>query len=187
MSKPKKPRQARPGSNLTAPIPPAAMAAPPAAPEQVSAPPLEAAPAVETPPVSASPQPAPVAAVAALPPQSPPSYRDWAALGRDNFSAMLKANGAVTEGLEAISKEMIGYAHKSLEQAARAATALMHAKNLDEIIHLNSAFTASSIESLLARSASMSDLGFRLASEALVPLTSRVEANLATLTRPLAL
>jgi hypothetical protein len=126
--------------------------------------------------------------VAAAPGRSPPpSYRDWAVLSRDNFTAMLKVNGAVTDGLQAMSKEIVGYAQKSFEQAARTATALMQAKNLDEVIHLNSAFTASSIEGLLARSASMSDLGFKLASEALAPLSNRVEANLATLTNPLAL
>jgi len=196
MHKPTKPRQAKPGSTLATPA-----AAPSAPAQQVSSPsaakpaakaPPSAAPALvqsaapqrpSAPPVSASPRPV---AVAALPPRSPPSYRDWAALSRDNFGAVLKANGAVTEGLEAIGKEMIGYAQKSIEQATRTATALIHAKNLDEIIHLNSAYTTSSIESLLARSASMSDLGFKLASEALAPLSRRVEANLATLTKPLA-
>src|ERR1700735_4523712 len=63
-------------------------------------------------------------------------YEGWADLGRENFAAVLKANAALSEGLEAIGKEVFVYARRSFEQAAETATALLGAKTIEDVFEL---------------------------------------------------
>jgi hypothetical protein len=104
-------------------------------------------------------------------------------LQRENLAAFTKANLALSEGLRAINKEVLSYAKASFENASRNATALLGAKTLDEVIKINSDHAKTSIETLLARSAKLSEMGVSLASQAMAPLGGRVEAALAKITK----
>jgi phasin family protein len=112
-------------------------------------------------------------------------YAQLADLGRENFAAVLRANAALSEAFEAIGKEMIGYARSSFESAAETATALLGAKTLEDVVELNTAFARVNLDQLMAHSAKLSEMGVKVASAALAPLGSRVEATLQTLTKPL--
>lgn len=114
------------------------------------------------------------------------NYEELADLGRENFAAVLRANAALSEGLEAIGREMIGYARVSFENAAEAAAALLGAKTLDDVVQLNTEFAKVNLERLLAGSAKLSEMGVKVANEALAPLGSRVEATFQKLGKPLA-
>lgn len=111
-------------------------------------------------------------------------YEQMAELGRANFAAMLRANAALSQGLEEIGKEVILYARRSFEQAAETATALLGAKTFEDVFQLNSEFAKANLERLIERSAKLSEMGVKVASEALAPLGGRVEATLQTLSRP---
>lgn len=114
------------------------------------------------------------------------SYEELADLGRENFAAVLKANAALSEGLEAIGKEVIVYARASFEKAAETATALLGAKTMEDVLQLNAEFAKANLERLFERSAKLSEMGVKLANEALTPLGGRVEATIQTLSKPLA-
>jgi phasin family protein len=111
-------------------------------------------------------------------------YDQLADLGRENFAAVLRANAALSEGLEAIGKEVILYARRSFEQAAETATALLGAKTLEDVFQLNSEFAKANLERLIERSAKLSEMSVKVANEALAPLGGRVEATIHTLSRP---
>jgi len=111
-------------------------------------------------------------------------YEQMADLGRENFAALLRANAALTEGLEAIGKEVILYARRSFEQAAETATALLGAKTFEDVFQLNSEFAQLNLERLIERSAKLSEMGVKVANEALAPLGGRVEATIQTLSKP---
>ena len=113
-------------------------------------------------------------------------YDELAELGRENFAAVLRANAVLTEGMEAIGQEVVGYARNALEDAAEAATALLAAKTLEDVVQLNSAFAKASFERMVARSTKLSAIGTRVASEALAPLGVRVEATFDKLGTPAA-
>lgn len=113
-------------------------------------------------------------------------YEQWADLGRENFAAVLAANAALSEGLEAIGKEVILYAQRSFEQAAETATALLGAKTVEDVLQLNSEFAKANLEGLIERSAKLSELGVKVANSALAPLGGRVEATIHKLSKPLA-
>jgi len=112
-------------------------------------------------------------------------YEEWADLGRENFAAMLKANAALSEGLEAIGKEVFVYARRSFEQAAETATALLGAKTIEDVFELNTALAKANIAGMIERSAKLSELSIKVANETLAPLGGRVEATFHKLSKPL--
>lgn len=113
-------------------------------------------------------------------------YEEWADLSRENFAAVLRANAALTEGLEAIGKEVIVYARRSFEQAAETAAALLGAKTLEDVLQLNAALAQANLTGLLERSVKLQELGIKVANEALAPLGDRVGVALHKLSKPLA-
>lgn len=126
-------------------------------------------------------------AAAALPNLLPNlGYDEFADLGRDNLAAVMKANAAFSEGLEAISKEMLGFTRASLESAGHTATALLAAKTIEDVVQANADFAKQSLDLLFTRSARLSEVGLKAANEALAPLGSRVEAALSRFAKPLA-
>ena len=110
------------------------------------------------------------------------SLEEIADFSRDNFAAMTKSNMALTEGLQAISEEILGYARSSMTSASQTAAALLGARTFDEVVHLNTELAKSSIETLLARSAKLSEMGASVATETMAPLEGRIEATFAKLT-----
>jgi phasin family protein len=113
-------------------------------------------------------------------------YEELADLGRENMAALLRANAALSAGLEEIGKEVILYARGSFEQAAETATALLGAKTFQDVFQLNSEFAKAHIERMLAGSAKFSEMSVKLANEALAPIGGRVEATIHKLAKPLA-
>lgn len=114
------------------------------------------------------------------------SYGELADLGRENFAAVLRANTTLSEGLEAISKEVIGYARTSFENAAVTAAALLGAKSFEDVIQLNTHFAKTNLEYLIAGSTKLSEMGVKVASEALTPLGGRVGATIQKFVKPIA-
>lgn len=120
-------------------------------------------------------KPAPAPAVPAAPSIEPPAFsplsiESLADLGRKNIAAMAEANLALSTGLGAIGDELIDFAKSTLAEASQAATALLGAKTLDEVIELNSGLAKTAMERLIARSTKLSELGIATTNQALAPL-----------------
>jgi hypothetical protein len=107
-------------------------------------------------------------------------------LGRENAAALAKSNLALSEGLQAIGEEVLGYARLSFESASKTAKALLGAKTLDEVIKLNSDLARTSFETMMARSARLSEMSVTVANETLAPLGGRVEATISKMTKAVA-
>jgi hypothetical protein len=153
----------------------------------------EAAPSPTPPAVAAAP-PSPVRPpmVAAEVPTDAPagavpsSYDELAEFGRENFSALIKAQLALSDGFGAIGKELMGYARTSLETASQTATALLNAKTIDEVVTLSTRLARANVDAALERATKLSELGVAVANEAMAPIGGRVEAAIARLKRPVA-
>jgi len=113
-------------------------------------------------------------------------YEELADLGRENFAAVLRANAAFSEGLEAIGKELIVYARTSFESAAETAAALLGAKTFEDLVQVNTDFAKAYVERLIERSQKLSEMSMKVANETLAPLGSRVEAAVQKFGKPLA-
>ena len=90
----------------------------------------------------------------------------------------------MAKGLEAIGQEVVGYAQDSLESAVSAARALIGARSLIDVIALNRDFTQTALESFLAKSARLSEIGIRTASEAFAALGQRLLGTRQKMGRP---
>jgi len=113
-------------------------------------------------------------------------YEALADLGRVNLAAALRANAVFAEGMEAIGQEVMAYARNSLETVAEAATALLAAKTLEDVVQLHSDFAKASFDRMMASSTKLSEMGVKVADEALAPIGDRVEATFRKLGKPLA-
>jgi hypothetical protein len=94
------------------------------------------------------------------------SRSEIAGFGPGDLAAVVQANAAMAKGLEAIGQEVVGYAQDSLESAVSAARAMIGARSLIDVIALNRDFTQTTLESFLVKSARLSEIGIRTASEA---------------------
>lgn len=112
------------------------------------------------------------------------SLEALADLGRENLTAMAKANLAWSQGLGAMSDEVLAFAKSNVLTASKAASALLGAKTLTEVMEVNSGLAKSTMESLMARSAKLGELGITTTNQALAPLNARLEAAIAGLKRP---
>ncbi len=107
-----------------------------------------------------------------------------AGFGQGNLAAVVHANAAMAKGLEAIGQEVVGYAQDSLESAVSAARAMIGARSLIDVIALNRDFTQTALESFLAKSARLSEIGIRMAGEAFAPLGQRLVETRQKMGRP---
>jgi len=111
------------------------------------------------------------------------NFQELADLGRDNFAAVVQCNAALTQGFEAISKEVLGYARTSFESAAATTAALLAAKTFEDVVQVNSEFAKASFERLVERTAKLSEMGVKVANEAFAPLGTSVETTVQKLTK----
>lgn len=157
-----------------------------------------ATPPVAT-PIAAAPEPSPLAVAPVIPAPAkltlvpaveqaaayqPPAvmatvfkgYEDFAAFGKDNFDAFVKANTIFVKGIEHFGKEMMSLTQANMKNAASLTQAIFSAKTLNDMVELNTELTTSSIEELAANSSKLSEIGMKLTTEALAPINARVNA-----------
>jgi phasin family protein len=109
---------------------------------------------------------------------------DLAVLGKGNLDAVVQSNTVIAKGLEEISRELMSYAQASLESATAATKALFGAKTLQDLIALNNSFAKTSLDSFLANSTKLGDMGLKVANEALEPISARVNVTIEKLAKP---
>ena len=111
-------------------------------------------------------------------------YDEFAALSRENFDAVLKANAAWADGFEAIASETVGYARQTLAVAGTATRELLAARTLDRVIEIQTGLVKTALEAVVERTARLSELGVALANGTWAPLGGCVETTLTKLGRP---
>lgn len=98
-------------------------------------------------------------------------YDEFAALSRKNFDAVLKANAAWADGVEAIASEAVGCARETLAVTNAATVELLAARTLDRVIEIQTGFAKIALEALVERTARLSELGVALANDTWAPLS----------------
>jgi phasin family protein len=115
-----------------------------------------------------------------------PADEKFAALGRENLAALWRVNAALSQALESVNRELIDYVRSSFVTAASTATALLGARTFDDLFQLNADLAKANMAGLIEGTARLSEIGAKFATEALVPLSSRFEATMQQLARPVA-
>jgi phasin family protein len=109
---------------------------------------------------------------------------DLAVLGKGNLDAVVQSNTVIAKGFEEISREFMSLAQASLETAASATKALFGAKTLQDVIALNNDYAKTSLDTFLANSTKLGDMGMKVANEALQPISKRVNVTIEKLAKP---
>jgi phasin family protein len=91
----------------------------------------------------------------------------------DVFALFDAAQTVFARCAEALADEMAGLARSGLATVAETTTAMLGVKTLSDAIEVNEGFFRKSFDTLLAESARLSEIGARLAAEAMQPLTPR--------------
>lgn len=105
----------------------------------------------------------------------PKSIEDLAAYGRKNVEAVAMAGTILTKGFETIAAAWLEFAKESMDQTAGTARSVMGAKTLREAVDLQSNFAKTSVNDLIAESTRFTEMGAKVAQEALLPIKDRVE------------
>ncbi|GEM_PF-6795999 len=113
-------------------------------------------------------------------------YDELATLSQNHLEAVLKANAALADGLEALATEAVGYARETLASAGMATKDLLEARTLDRVIEINASLAKTGLEALVERTARFSELSLALANQAWAPIGGCFEATLARLAKPAA-
>lgn len=111
-------------------------------------------------------------------------YPDLAVLGRENLVAVARVNAALVKGFEELGQEVAGYAQHNLMSAVDTARALVGITTIADLVALNRRVAQTTLEGVLANSARLSEIGIRVATEALFPLNERVAQTFGRFGRP---
>ena len=113
-------------------------------------------------------------------------YDEVASLGKDSVDAYVESTSVFAKGVEAMSKELMGFTQTTVEANVANAKALFAAKTLREVIDLQTGFSRSSFDSLVAESAKLTELSMALASDTFEPLQLRLNTAVEKMMKPLA-
>jgi phasin family protein len=96
------------------------------------------------------------------------------AFSQGNVEALIKSGQIWSTGLQDISKQMASSIQASYEEAMSAFKALTSVKSLKEAVDLQVGLARSAVEKSVTESSKYTDASFKLAEQALAPISSRV-------------
>jgi hypothetical protein len=100
-----------------------------------------------------------------------------------DVAAIAEANAALVKGFEAAGREVAGFAQQNMTQAVDAARALVGVRTVADLIEVNRNLAQATLDTAIAKSARLSEIGIRLATEALAPLGEQLAAALGRFAR----
>ncbi len=115
-----------------------------------------------------------------------PGYEEIVAFHKANFEAVVEANKVLAAGLQEISKELVALTQYALETAASTGKQTISAKSVKEAIDLQVETAKTGYEKIVSNSAKLSELGVKVANEALAPVTARVHHTVEKFLKPAA-
>ncbi len=113
-------------------------------------------------------------------------YDEFAELNKANVDAVITSTNTVAKGFESISKELMGFMQASVESNVVVAKKVIGAKNLQEVVDLQSDFARTSFDSLLAESAKLTELSVQVTNKAIEPLQTRAHVTVEKMMKPVA-
>jgi hypothetical protein len=93
-------------------------------------------------------------------------------LGKDSFTATVKALEVATTGTQAIAVETTDYVKKSFEQTASTFEKLVGVKSLDKVIEIQNDYVKSAYEGFVAQSTKTGELYAKLAQDSFAPFNA---------------
>ncbi len=105
---------------------------------------------------------------------------------KENWEAFVSASQIATKGAETLSKAWLAFSKEALENAASTAKALIGAKTLSEAVDLQQGFAKTHFDKFVAESTKLSEIGVKMANEAIGPLSARLNVAVEKILKPVA-
>jgi phasin family protein len=107
------------------------------------------------------------------------------AFSQGNMEALMKSGQIWSTGLQDISKQMASSLQASYEEAMSAFKALTSVKSLKEAVDLQVGLARSAVEKSVTESSKYTDASFKLAEQAMAPISSRVTLAVEKFSKPI--
>ncbi len=103
-------------------------------------------------------------------------YDDFAAASKDAVDAVAESLSVSQKGFEAINGEALAFSKQAMEDGVAATKAAFGAKNVQELVELNSQYTKAAFDAYLGTATKIGELFTATAKDASAPLSARVNA-----------
>jgi phasin family protein len=99
---------------------------------------------------------------------------DFVAFGQGNVEALVKFGQIWAAGMQDLSKQVAATAQTSMEETVATMKALASTRSIKDAFELQSSYARASMEKAMAETGRLTDASFKLAEQAVAPLTARV-------------
>ena len=113
-------------------------------------------------------------------------FDEISAYSKGNFDAVVTASSTLFRGVEDMTRAVFALQHSAVEQSMAVAKQLLAAKSLREVVDLQSGFTRSTFDEVVAKTNELSELGIKVANETIAPINARVTVAVEKLSKPIA-
>ena len=107
-------------------------------------------------------------------------YENVAGLGKENAEAVAQSGAILAKGMESIGSRWMALAKTSFDESVAASKALMSCKSVKDFVDVQGSLVRTSIDKVVAESAAITEMSTKVATEAMAPLASRVNATIET-------
>ena len=114
------------------------------------------------------------------------NYEEFSQLSKENIDAFVKSGTVFAKGLEEAGKLWIDFTRRSFETSVETAKAVMGCKDLREVVDVQSDFARTSFDSLVNEGSKLSEIGVKVANEALEPIQARLNVAVEKIFKPAA-
>ena len=108
---------------------------------------------------------------------------DVTAFGQGTFEAMMKSGQIWAAGLQDLSKQFAAMAQTQLDETMTTFKTLGSLRSMKDVMDLQSNYARAAVEKSMAETGRLTDASFRLAEEAMAPLTARVSLAVETFSK----
>ena len=108
---------------------------------------------------------------------------DWFTLYKANMDACVASAGIFSKGMESVSHALFAFNKTVYEQGLANTKALLGATTLQEVYALQNRCARVAYEDMLAEGTKISEMGMKVANEAMAPLAARLNATVGTLVK----
>ena len=99
---------------------------------------------------------------------------EFVSFNQGNLEALIKSGQILATGMQDLGKQVAATAQARFEESMATFKALGSVKSVKEAIDLQTTFARSSMEKAMADTGKLTDASFKLAEQAIAPLTARV-------------
>lgn len=105
------------------------------------------------------------------------AYADFVAFNQDNFDAFVKSGTTVARGVEQLTKHFSDLTTKSIEEAIELSKKFAAAKNINDVLALQTKLIEETFETAIEQTKKVADLSAAIVKDASAPIAERVKAN----------